>query len=149
MTDPSQRPGFTTDAGHARIRLYYKDIFLGLSGPEVTQEAGYGLAEESDLHPVLAEPSYPPESHGQDTLIAARSCDDSGVKSHPTGVPDTYALSVHLRQDRLPVYKPEHRGPRGFSGPLPYSLPRPTAYPTPRLQRDQLVKQPFPQELNF
>ena len=69
VTDPSQRPDFTPDAGHARIRLYYNDIFLGLSGPEVTQEAGYGLAEESDLHPVLAKPSYPPESLGQDTLI--------------------------------------------------------------------------------
>ena len=73
MTGPSQRPGFTTDAGHARIRLYYNDIFLGLSGPEVTQEAGYGLAEESDLHPVLVEPSYPPEGPGRDTLITERS----------------------------------------------------------------------------
>ena len=109
-TDPSQRPGFTPDVGHARIRLYYNDIFLGLSGPEVTQEAGYGLAEECDLHPVLAEPSYPLESPGQDTLITARSCDDSGVKSHPTGVPGTYALSVHLRQDRLPDNSGKPRG---------------------------------------
>ena len=69
-TDPSQRPGFTPDAGHAKVRLYYNDIFLGLSGPEVTQEAGYGLAEESDLHPVIAKPSYPPESPSQDTLIS-------------------------------------------------------------------------------
>ena len=73
MTDPSQRPDFTPDAGHARIRLYYNDIFLGLSGPEVTQEAGYGLAEKSDLHPVLVEPSYPPEGPGQDTLITDRT----------------------------------------------------------------------------
>ena len=70
LTDPSQRPGFTPDASHARIRLYYNEIFIGLSGPEVTQEAGYGLAEESNLHPVLAKPSYPPESPGQDTLIS-------------------------------------------------------------------------------
>ena len=73
MTDPSQRPDFTPDACHARIRLYYIDLFLGLSGPEVTQEAGYGLAEESDLHFVLAEPSYPPESPGQDALITELS----------------------------------------------------------------------------
>ena len=89
------------DAGHARIRLYYNYIFLGLSGPEVTQEAGYGLAEESDLHPMLVEPSYPPEDPGQDTLITEYHNDDSGIKSQPTGVPGTYALSVHLRQDRL------------------------------------------------
>ena len=73
LTDPSQRPGFTTDVGHARTLVYYNDIFLGLSGPEVTQEAGYGLAEESDLHPMLVEPSYPPEGPGQDTLITDRT----------------------------------------------------------------------------
>ena len=87
VTDPLQRPGFTPDAGHARIRLYYNDIFLGLSGPEVTQEAGYGLAEESDLHPVLAKPSYPPESPDQDTLIADLSCDDSGSNHTRLGCP--------------------------------------------------------------
>ena len=70
MTDHSQRPDFTLDAGHARIRLYYNNISLDLSVPEVTQEAGYGLAEGSDLHHVLVKPSYPPENPGQDTLIS-------------------------------------------------------------------------------
>jgi hypothetical protein len=67
---PHNTQGFIPNAGHARIRLYYNDISLGLSIPKVTQEAGYGLAEESDLHPVIAKPSYPPESPGQDTLIS-------------------------------------------------------------------------------
>ena len=64
VTDPSQRPDFTPDAGHARIRLYYNDISLGLSVPEVTQEAGYRLAEESALHSGIAKPSYPFEDPG-------------------------------------------------------------------------------------